>query len=114
MRNIQSRKMSDFPFVTAHDIAVDLDVSRQRAHQIIKEQGFETTNLGNMLLIDKQDYHLYLKRRKRRDLAKAAGRLEIKLIKHSRDDTTCNICGAFATNWKGTVSCENGHIYKGE
>ena len=105
--------MSDFPFITAHDIAAELNITRQRAHQIIKEQGFEYTKMGNMLLIDKTKYHLYLKRRKRRDLASAAGRLEIKLIKHSRADTTCH-CGSFAVNWKGTVACENGHIYKEE
>ena len=105
--------MSNFPFITAHDIAAELNITRQRAHQIIKEQGFEYTKMGNMLLVDKTKYHLYLKRRKRRDLASAAGRLEIKLIKHSRADTTCH-CGSFAVNWKGTVACENGHIYKEE
>ena len=104
--------MNDFPFITAQDIASELDITRQRAHQIIKEQGFEYSKIGNMLLIDKAKYNLYLKRRKRRDLASAAGRMEIKLIKHSLDDTICSICGSFAVNWKGTVACENGHIYK--
>ena len=105
---------NDFPFITAHDIAAELDVTRQRAHQIIKEQDFSISRMGNMLLIDKRDYRLYLKRRKRRDLAAKAGRLEIKLIKHSLGDTTCSICGSFAVNWKGAVACENGHVYKEE
>ena len=106
--------INDFPFITANDIAAELNVTRQRVHQIIKEQEFETTRLGNMLLIDKIDFNLYLKRRKRRDLAAAAGRLEIKLIKTAIHDQACPSCSAFAVNWKGTVACENGHIIKKE
>ena len=105
---------SNYPFVTAADIAKDLGISRQRVHQIIAAQGFGTQKIGYMVVVDKQDYALYKKRRIRRDLAKAAGRLEIKLIKTAVYDTECGTCGAYAINWKGTTACTQGHINKGE
>ena len=100
----------DYPFVTAAEIAKDLGITRQRAHQIINAQGFEVQKIGYMIVVDKQDYALYKKRRLRRDLAQAAGRLEIKLIKTAAHDTECEICGAYAVNWKGTTACTKGHI----
>ena len=97
-------------FITAMDIAKDLGVSRQRVHQIIKDQNIEHSKIGNLLLVDKISYSIYLKLRRRRDLATAAGRKEIKLIRSAEYDIFCPVCGSFAVNWKGTVACENGHI----
>ena len=99
-------------FITAMDIAKDLGVSRQRVHQIIKDQNIEHSKIGNLILVDKISYAIYLKLRKRRDLATAAGRKEIKLIRSAEYDTFCSVCGDFAVNWKGTIACENGHIVK--
>ena len=104
---------NDYPFVTAAEIAKDLGISRQRVHQIIAAQAFETQKIGYMVVVEKRDYALYKKRRLRRDLAAAAGRLEIKLIKTALHDTACPTCGDFAVNWKGTIACKNGHIRKG-
>ena len=99
------------PFVTAKDIAQDLGVSKQRVHQIIKNQNLAISKIGNMLLVDKESYLAYLKLRKRRGLAGKAGRKEVKFIRTAIHDTVCESCGAFAVNWKGTVVCENRHNY---
>lgn len=103
---------NDYPFVTASDIAKDLGISRQRAHQIINTQKMRTSKIGYMIVVDKNDYALYKKRRLRRDLAGKAGRLEIKLIKTAIHDCKCEECGAYAVNWKGTTACANGHVTK--
>jgi len=105
---------NDYPFVSASQMAADLEITRQRVHQIIKAQRMDTDKIGLNVVVDKKDYALYLKRRLRRDLANDAGRLETKLIKTALHDTVCRICGSFAVNWKGTIACENGHISKGE
>ena len=99
-------------FITVMDIAKDLGVSKQRVHQIIKSHNIDHSKIGNLILVDKISYNLHLKLRKRRDLANAAGRKEIKLIRSAEYDLFCPVCGSFAVKWKGTVACENGHIVK--
>lgn len=99
------------PFVTVMDIAQDLDITRQRVHEIIKDFDLKYSKVGNMLLIDKESYQAYLKLRKRRDLAKAAGRKENKFIYDPAVDTICPNCGNYAVLWKGVFACENGHRY---
>jgi len=105
---------NDYPFISASQMAEGLGITRQRVHQIIRAQGMDTSKFGSLTVVDKKDYALYLKRRLRRDLAKNAGRLEMKLIKTAVHDTTCSLCGSFAVNWKGTIACKEGHISKGE
>ena len=97
--------------MSVQEIKADLGVSRQRVHQIIKDRNLGTREFGNITLVNAADYKFYLKLRRRRDLATAAGRKAIKLIYSAEHDTSCNICQGFAVNWKGTVACEDGHVY---
>jgi len=105
--------MDKFPYIAVRDIAQDLGVSRQFVHQVIRSQNMETMKMGNILLVDRQDYNLYKKRRIRRDLAARAGRLSTKLIKTAEHDLACPICGEVAINWKGTIACINNHVIQG-
>ena len=104
--------ISNWAWITVREIANDLNCSRQRVHQIIEEQGLGTHKFGNLTLVNHEDYKFYLKKRKRRDLAKAAGRSEYKFIQTNKHDTTCDRCGSFAVLWEGTIACENGHVYQ--
>ena len=101
-------------FITTGEIAADLNITRQRVHEIIKEYDLDFAKIGTMLLVDKSDYNKYAKLRKRRDLLTAAGRSEIKFIRSAIHDTVCTMCGFFAVNWEGTIACEQGHIYSRE
>lgn len=98
-------------FVSVSEIVSDLGISRQRVHQIIKEQGLGTRKFGNITLINTEDYKFYLKLRKRRDLAFVAGRKEFKLIRTAEYDTVCPTCGSFAVNWDDKIACENDHVF---
>ena len=98
------------PFVTVAEMSAELGISRQRAHQLIDEHKLTHIKKGAMLLVEKADYNLLCRWRRRRDLAAAAGRLSIKLIRASDIDTICGICGSYAVDWKGTIACEQGHV----
>ena len=102
----------NWPWLSVREIVLDLGISRQRVHQIIKERNLGTRDYGNITLVNAADYKYYLKLRRRRDLANAAGRKEVKLIYSTEHDASCNVCGGFAVNWKGTVACEDGHVYQ--
>ena len=103
--------IDNWAWITVREIAEDLGITRQRVHQIIKERGLGTRKLGNLTLVNREDYKFYLKLRRRRDLAKAAGRGENSLIYSAERDTICKICGGFAVWWEGTLACENEHTY---
>ena len=98
------------PFITVSEIGAELGITRQRVHQIIKEQNLGHFKSGSMLFVTKSDFNEYAFLRRRRDLATAAGRKETKLIKSAIRDTVCRVCGAYAVKWEGTIACENGHL----
>ncbi len=102
---------NNWPYISVREIAVDLGITRQRVHQIIKERSLGISKIGNLTLINREDYKFYLKLRKRRELAAAAGRKENNIIHSATHDTICDNCGGFAVKWERTISCENGHDY---
>lgn len=104
--------MDSWPFVSVREIVKDLGIGRQRVHQIIKEHDLGSRKFGNMLLVNIEDYNYYLKLRRRRDLATAAGRKKNTLIRNAEVDQTCKVCGSYAVSWEGTVACKSGHVYK--
>ena len=102
--------IDNWPYISVREIAVDLGISRQRVHQIVKEQDLGISKIGNLTLINREDYKFYKKLRLRRDLAMAAGRKEFKLIHTAEHDTVCPACKGFAVKWDGIIACERKHL----
>jgi len=98
-------------YITPQEIADDLGVSNQRAHQIIKAQGFDTERLARSMLVFRADYNLYRRQRMRTELARYCGRGNRHLLRSTQHDTQCPVCGAYAVSWKGATACINGHQY---
>ena len=103
--------IENWAWISIREMADDLGVTRQRAHQIVKDHNLRTKKYSGFTLVNHEDYFYYLKLAGRRDLAAAAGRKSNTMIRTGKYDTTCQVCGSFAVKWEGRTACMVGHEY---
>lgn len=115
-------------FYVISEVADRLGISRQRANDIVRNQGISSPGYG---LVDADDWDEYEEARVRTELLKRVGWLapNAGLVRHDEYDATCPECGAFAVEKPATLeektseawlsgewpwACENGHRDRGE
>lgn len=85
-------------FYTSQELQTILGVSRQRVHNLAREQGWAAHKAG--ILYHADDVTEYLRARWRRELAAEFGVTVNGLVEHDEWDLPeCPVCGAFAV-WK--------------